>query len=243
MSREQYRILTEYLHKRGNPCLLAVQISYYTGLRLGEALGLAWEDIDLEKQCMTICRSLSYRSSRKAASLGPTKTKKTRTVDFGDTLAEILRRATIPQARESLRYGPMCKVNYVQKTVDRNWTYNDLWALSRNEAPPAGYIPISFAALIQVACWLDKLASGEQENVPYGNLVRDKMRGKREKTWLCPRVNPVFSRGVGINSKKTAPWRGFLSEYLFDIHSMKVETNSDTKCTPLWLFVKRCTFR
>ena len=28
------------------------------------------------------------------------------------------------------------------------------------------------------------------------------MRGKREKTWLCPRINPVFSRGVGINSKK-----------------------------------------
>ena len=151
---------------------------------------------------MTICRSLGYRSSRKATSLGPTKTKKTRTVDFGDTLAEILRRAKIPQARESLRYGPMCKANYVQKTVDRNRTYNDLRALSRNEAPSAGYIPISFAALIQVACWLDKLASGEQENVPYGKLVRDKMRGKREKTWLCPRVNPVFSRGVGINSKK-----------------------------------------
>ncbi len=147
LSLEQYRILTDYLRKRGNPCLLAVQISYYAGLRLGEVLGLAWEDIDLEKQCMTICRSLSYSSSRKATSLGPTKTKKTRTVDFGDTLAEILRRAKMAQARESLRYGPMYKVNYVQRTVDRNRTYNDLRTLSRNEAPPKGYIPINLVCV------------------------------------------------------------------------------------------------
>ena len=147
MSREQYRILTEYLRKQGNPCLLAVQISYYAGLRLGEVLGLAWEDIDLEKQCMTICRSLSYSSSRKASSLGSTKTKKTRTVDFGDTLAEILRRAKTEQARESLRYGPMYKVNYVQRTVDRNRTYNDLRTLSQNEVPPEGYIPVNLVCV------------------------------------------------------------------------------------------------
>ena len=84
LTREQYQLLTDYLRKRGNPCLLAVQISYYAGLRLGEVLGLAWDDIDLEKQCMTVRRSLGYSSSRKVSSLGPTKTKKTRTVDFGD---------------------------------------------------------------------------------------------------------------------------------------------------------------
>lgn len=147
LSREQYQLLTDYLRKRGNPCLLAVQISYYAGLRLGEVLGLTWEDIDLEKQCMTVCRSLGYSSSRKASSLGPTKTKKTRTVDFGDTLAGILRRAKTMQARESLRYGPMYKVNYVQKTVDRNRTYNDLRVLSRNEVPPEDYIPINLVCV------------------------------------------------------------------------------------------------
>lgn len=37
LSLEQYRILTDYLRRRGNPCLLAVQISY--GLAAGRGFG------------------------------------------------------------------------------------------------------------------------------------------------------------------------------------------------------------
>lgn len=147
LSQEQFRILTDYLRKRRNPALLLMQISYYAGLRLGEACGLAWEDIDLEKQCMTVRRSLGYSSTRKANSLGPTKSKKTHIVDFGDTLADILRKAKAEQARESLRYGPFYKVNYVQKTVERNRTYNDMRVLNRNEVPPEDYVFISLVCV------------------------------------------------------------------------------------------------
>lgn len=147
LTREQYQLLTDYLRKHDNPALLPVQISYYAGLRLGEVCGLAWEDIDLERQCMTVHRSMGYSSTRKATSLGPTKSKKPRTVDFGDTLAEILRRAKTEQARESLKYGPMYKANYVQKTVDRNRTYYDMHVLGRNEVLPEGYVPINLVCV------------------------------------------------------------------------------------------------
>ena len=37
---------------------LPIQIAYYAGLRIGEACGLAWQDVNLEEQCLTIRRSI-----------------------------------------------------------------------------------------------------------------------------------------------------------------------------------------
>ena len=71
----------------------AIQISYFTGLRIGEACGLTWQDIDLKEQCLTVRCSMRYNSVRKKTEIGPTKRKKIRTVDFCDTLADILRAA------------------------------------------------------------------------------------------------------------------------------------------------------
>lgn len=90
---QQYLRLTEILAGKKSPALLNVQISYYTGLRIGEVSGLTWQDIDLENQYLTIRRSMRYSSARKKMEIGPTKRKKIRTVDFCDTLAEILREA------------------------------------------------------------------------------------------------------------------------------------------------------
>ena len=68
---------------------LSIQIAYYAGLRIGEACGLAWQDVNLEEQCLTIRRSIRYDGSRHKNIIGPTKRKKVRIVDFGDTLTEI----------------------------------------------------------------------------------------------------------------------------------------------------------
>lgn len=147
LSREAYQILTGYLKKHRNPALLPVQISYYAGLRLGEVCGLTWDDINLEKQCLTVQRSMGYSSTRKANSLGPTKSKKVRTVDFGDTLTDILRNAKAEQACESLKCGPLYKENYYQEIVEKNRTFNDVHALGRNEIPPEDYTPIHFVCI------------------------------------------------------------------------------------------------
>lgn len=147
LSREKYRLLTDYLRQHHNPALLPIQISYYAGLRLGEVCGLTWEDIDLEEQCLTVRRSLGYNSTRRATSLGPTKSKKVRIVDFGDTLANILRSARVEQARESLGHGPLYKANYYQEIVEKNRTFNDVHVLTRNKIPPEDYVPVHFVCV------------------------------------------------------------------------------------------------
>ena len=50
---EQFQKITEYLKKKKNASLLAIQISYYAGLRIGEVVGLSWNDVNLEEQHQT----------------------------------------------------------------------------------------------------------------------------------------------------------------------------------------------
>lgn len=88
-----YRKLIEQLGKRSRDAILPVQIAYFTGLRLGEVAGLTWQDINLEEQYLTVRRSVRYNGATHKHEIGPTKWKKVRVVDFGDTLADILRKA------------------------------------------------------------------------------------------------------------------------------------------------------
>ena len=73
--------------------VLPVQISYYTGLRIGEVFGLVWHDINLREQYLTIRRSVSYSPHRHRIQIGTAKFAKIRTVDFGDNLTGIFIRA------------------------------------------------------------------------------------------------------------------------------------------------------
>lgn len=104
---EQFKQMSEYLQKTNNPALLPIQIAYYTGLRLGEVCGLTWQDIDLEGKYLTVRRSICYNNTRKAMTIGPTKRKKIRTVDFGDTLTSILTQAKKEQQKNRKQYGEL----------------------------------------------------------------------------------------------------------------------------------------
>ncbi len=63
-----------------------VLFSLGTGVRLGEARALLWEDVNLTTRTATIRASLDDRTNER----GPTKTRRIRTVDFPDELAPIL---------------------------------------------------------------------------------------------------------------------------------------------------------
>ena len=60
ISHEDYEKLIEYLKVKNPPAILPIQIAYYAGLRIGEACGLTWQDINLEEPCLTIKRSIRY---------------------------------------------------------------------------------------------------------------------------------------------------------------------------------------
>ena len=106
ISYEQFLELNEMLSKKKNPALLPIQIAYYTGLRIGEACSLTWRDIDLKEQRLTVRRSIRYNSARHRTEIGTTKRKKIRSVDFCNTLVEILKEAKKTQMLDRLACGP-----------------------------------------------------------------------------------------------------------------------------------------
>lgn len=149
ITQEQFVVMSEYLRAKKNPALLPIQISYYTGLRLGETCGLTWQDIDLKEQCLTVRRSMRYNSARKKLEIGPTKRRKIRVVDFCDTLADILKKAKREQTLNSLQYGGLYRQNYYREVQEKSRTYYEVYAIQRGTDIPTGYKAISFVCLRQ----------------------------------------------------------------------------------------------
>ena len=147
LTHEMYLKLEDFLKAKDNPALLPIQIAYYTGLRIGEVCGLTWQDVNLEKQYLTVRRSMRYNNARHKTEIGATKRRKVRTVDFCDTLAEILRTAKLEQHKNRLLYGELFCLNYYVEVKEKDRTYYEVYTLPRNEKVPEGYKEISFVCL------------------------------------------------------------------------------------------------
>ena len=78
--------------------------------------------------------------------IGATKRKKIRTVDFCDTLAEILKKARKQQHRERFQCGEMYFRNYYQKVMEKGRTHYDLYSLQSTEEIPDDYEELSFTS-------------------------------------------------------------------------------------------------
>ena len=147
LSHEQYLKLEEFLKKKDNPALLPIQIAYYTGLRIGEVCGLTWQDVNLDKQYLTVRRSMRYNGARHKTEIGATKRKKVRTVDFCNTLAAILKAAKTEQHKNRLQYGGLYHLNYYTEVKEKDHTYYEVYSLPRTDEIPEGYKEISFVCL------------------------------------------------------------------------------------------------
>ena len=147
LSHEQYLKLEEFLKKKDNPALLPIQIAYYTGLRIGEVCGLTWQDVNLDKQYLTVRRSMRYNGARHKTEIGATKRKKVRTVDFCNTLAAILKAAKTEQQKNRLQYGGLYHLNYYTEVKEKDRTYYEVYSLPRTDEIPEGYKEISFVCL------------------------------------------------------------------------------------------------
>ena len=77
----------------------------FTGLRIGEACGLRWKDVNLEASTMSVSHTLQYRKGQ--PTLGPTKTGHGRSVALGPDLVMVLRHHRAEQAQERLAAGPL----------------------------------------------------------------------------------------------------------------------------------------
>ncbi len=116
ISHEEYEQLTEMLihHRTDSYLLLPVQIAYHTGMRAGEVCGLTWQDIDFRNQCLTVKRSMYYDTDTKCWELKVPKSSKSRVIDFGDSLAMILRKARKEQMEEAAKDPAFYHRHYYQ---------------------------------------------------------------------------------------------------------------------------------
>lgn len=74
------------------------------GLRLGEALAVAWTDVDLKAGTLHVRRTLQ-RTKTGLAFGEPKRERSRRTVTLPDSLVAILRRHSVRQKKERLRAG------------------------------------------------------------------------------------------------------------------------------------------
>lgn len=81
-------------------------VTLFTGLREGEALGLLWDCVDLEKGTLQINKQLQLsRSSGGEYVLVPTKNSKGRSITLAPYVVTILRKERRQQLENKMRYG------------------------------------------------------------------------------------------------------------------------------------------
>ena len=81
-------------------------VTLFTGMREGEALGLLWDCVDLDRKTITVDKQLQLiRGSRGQYQMVPTKNSKGRTLAIAPTVAATLNRVRIRQLENRLRYG------------------------------------------------------------------------------------------------------------------------------------------
>lgn len=114
ITHDEYLEIVEYLRNDVDSSFLAlpIQIAYHTGMRAGEVCGLTWDDIDFSTNCIYVRRSMYYDEINKCWELKPPKSGKSRTIDFGDSLAAILKNARKAQLESTMRYGKLYQKHF-----------------------------------------------------------------------------------------------------------------------------------
>lgn len=90
---------------------------------------------------------MRYNGARHKTEIGATKRKKIRTMDFCDTLAEILRTAKTEQHKNRFRYGELYTLNFYSEVKEKDRTCYEVYSLPRTEQAPEDYKEISFVCI------------------------------------------------------------------------------------------------
>lgn len=90
----------------GHPFADLFTVTLFTGMREGEALGLMWDCVDMDKGTLTIDKQLQLiRGSGGQYQIVPTKNSKSRTISLAPSVTKILRGIKRNQLENRLRYG------------------------------------------------------------------------------------------------------------------------------------------
>jgi len=121
-------------HKYRVPCVICL----HTGMRIGEALGLEWGDIDLEKGSIAVCRQMQEFHGEGESSIyfeTPKTSASARMLYMDGALIAELRRWKAMQAENRIRMGDAYQIIYEQQ--DGRWAFT----LPQSEPCPDGAVP------------------------------------------------------------------------------------------------------
>lgn len=106
------KILTTY--PIGNSIRIIVVIAYYTGMRIGEILGLTWDDISFDNGTISLVRQLRIKeASNSSLCFGPLKTEASKRIIYiGDTLISEMRQWKAIQTKNRLKLGGAYQIAY-----------------------------------------------------------------------------------------------------------------------------------
>ena len=129
ITHEEYVEITDYLLNDADNSFLAlpIQIAYHTGMRAGEVCGLTWDDIDLNNYHIYLRRSMYYDEENKCWELKVPKNGKPRVIDFGESLAQILKKARKAQLEAQMRYGKLYQKQYYKLTEIKGKTHCQIY--------------------------------------------------------------------------------------------------------------------
>lgn len=80
------QLMDDHVRKPDYMPSYAVELSIYTGMRVGELAGLKWEDVLLDKRIIVICKSEKYDRIKKVHYISETKTYKSRYFPISDEI-------------------------------------------------------------------------------------------------------------------------------------------------------------
>ena len=92
LSDIERKVLYNKVHHSKNVGDMAVEFTMFTGMRVGELAALKWEDIDLERQTIRICRSEKRNRLTKERYISLTKNSKIRTIPLTDDMWKVLQK-------------------------------------------------------------------------------------------------------------------------------------------------------
>lgn len=115
----------------GSSFYIPIIIGYYTGLRIGEVMGLTWKDIDLEKGTLDVNKIIYKRN--KDWYFGSTKTKTSiRNIKIGTTLINALKKHKVWQSENCLKYGKHYIKHYEIDEIEENEQLKRIVSVSAN---------------------------------------------------------------------------------------------------------------
>lgn len=111
-----------------------------TGLRTGELIGLTWDDIDFDKQTLTVNKTLEFRHKQHQWRAGPPKTQLSyRTIPLTGRAVELLREVEASRNSRKLSEELSQQLTYMDRRTGREAVLNleDLVFLNYRTGMPA----------------------------------------------------------------------------------------------------------